>query len=307
MELNKVLILALVFLLLAGCSSGSRDRGDDNYLSGTQGIELSFIGQSPPSIVYVDENINDDIPIELEARNLGTSISPRVEIFFTGYDERVVDISQPADVDFSDDFDRRTRFNPEGGYADSYAEMRVRDLGNVDNYEFPLKVVYCYDYETIAAVQLCVDPNPNRGSQDDACTPSSVSTSGQGAPIGISSIEQENMPGRVRLKINVQHYGQGEILTSDAQCRGIPARSEQNYVEFTTPVLGGIGGIPGQCSSDDNRINLRSGKGTIICTFELPDIDQGSYETILEMQLYNYKIKDSIQRNIKVINERIII
>lgn len=290
-------LLVTIVFILAGCGSSISSR--DNYMSGTEGIRMNFVGQNPPHTIYVDSRFNEPYDVIIEAHNRGTSPSNNIETFFTGFDDRIVHVSSLPSFSFTREGDYRSRFNPEGGYDEGSAQLSIRDLGAIDTYEFPLRLVYCYEYETHASIQLCVDPNPHRRSSDDACIPASVGTSGQGAPIGISRVEMENMPGRVRLKLTVQHYGQGEVLSTSAQCRGIPARAEEDVVQFSRPVLGGI---QGDCTPD-REIKLRDGRGTIICTFELPDPEQAAYETVLQVELFNYMIKNSVQRNIKIINE----
>ncbi|MFT4343156.1 MAG: hypothetical protein ACMXYE_00240 [Candidatus Woesearchaeota archaeon] len=297
-KINHFVVLIFLAVVLSACTP-SGQQTTQTHMSGTEGITLSFVGNSPPPIIYVDDRGDDRVSIDIEARNRGTSPS-NVEVFFSGFDERIVDVQSISGFDFSSEVDYRTRFNPVGGYREVSTTLNVRDLGTSSAYEFPLRVIYCYDYETVAAVQLCVDPNPHRRNTADACTPSSVNTNGQGAPVGISSVEQESMPGRVRLKINVQHYGQGQVLTQNAECRGIPARSEEDYIAFSPPTLGGI---PGDCPTQ-NPVKLQNGRANIICNFDLPDADAPSYMTLLEMRLEDYKIKDSIQRNIRIINER---
>jgi len=296
-KLITVIILMCSMLILSGCFSSGSSTSSSTYMSGTEGIKMSFVTNNPPSTVYYDRTYAEDTVIEVEAFNKGTSPANNVETFFTGFDENIVNVGN-IDINFGGADAYRTRYNPEGGYDADSTELSVGELGNSDVYEFNLKLVYCYDYLTRAAVQLCVDPNPNRINKDDACTPGSVSTSGQGAPIGVSGVEMESMPGNVRLKINVKHYGQGEVLRSSAPCEGIALREDEDYVTFTNPTLGGISG---QCITE-SPIKLRNGVGSIICNFPL-ERDESAYKTILEMDIEDYKIKDSIQKNIKIINE----
>lgn len=295
-ELSILILMSLV-LFLSGCLSSGGSSSAHSYMSGTDGISMSFVYNNPPDIVYLDDTYSEDTPIEIEAFNRGTSPSSNVETFFVGFDDNIISIPN-VNIDFSGNEEYKTRYNPEGGYDADSTTMSVGDLGNTDTYQFNLKLMYCYDYDTIAGVQLCVDPNPNRENKDDACTPSSVSTNGQGAPIGIESVDMESMPGNVRLKINVKHYGQGVVLKSSAQCRGISLNEDEDYIEFTNPTLGGISG---NCITD-SPLKLRNGKGSLICNFPL-DSSESSYSTILELELYNYKIKDSVQKTINIINE----
>lgn len=296
--LLKVIVLVSFLMLLNGCFSGG-STSSDSYMSGTEGLTMQFVESNPPSVIYVDNAYTEETPIEIEAFNRGTMPATPIETFFTGYDESLVSITDLSVFDFSAEDMHRTRYNPEGGYDVKSSSIVVQELGNTDVYDFNLKMIYCYSYETKVAVQICVDPNPNRVNKDDACTPASVSTNGQGAPIGISGIEIESMPGNVRLKMTVRHYGQGLVLEGDAQCRGVPQRSDENYVAFEIPRLGGI---TGTCATE-SPVKLRNGEANIICNFAL-DPERSSYSTILEMELNNYKIKDSIEKNIKIVSDR---
>jgi hypothetical protein len=295
---KTIFIIALIGLIfiLSGCSMNTTSTS--SYMAGTEGIRMTFVHNNPPSTVYFDRTYAEDINVEIEAFNRGVSSSQRVETFFTGFDSSIVNIGN-INIEFSGPDSYKTRYNPDGGYSIDGTQLRVGDLGNVDTYDFNLKLVYCYTYETKVGIQLCVDPNPHRSNKDDACTPNTVSTDGQGAPIGVSSVELESMPQNVRLKINVRHYGQGNVLKSSARCEGIPLREEEDYISFTQPRLGGIAG---NCVTQ-SPIKLRNGQASIICNFPL-DSDKGAYTSILELELRDYKIKDSIQKNIKIINEQ---
>jgi len=266
-------------------------------MSGKEGITMSFVTNNPPSVIYLDSSYSEDTPVEVEAFNKGTSPSNDIEAFFVGFDENIISISD-LNFDLSGTNDYKTRYNVEGGYDADSTSIRVGDLGNSDTYQFNLKLVYCYEYRTRAGVQVCVDPNPNRVNKDDACTPGSVSTSGQGAPIGIDSVEVESMPGNVRLKMNIKSYTSGKVIKNSAQCKGVILRDDEDYVEFTTPTLGGTSG---NCVTE-SPVRLRNGQASIICNFGL-DNDESAYSTILEMDLYGYKIKDSIQKSVNIINE----
>lgn len=293
-----LILLSLGILLISGCFSSGSSTSSSSYMSGTEGITMQFVQNNPPSVIYLDRSFAEDTPVEVEAFNRGTSPAGSIETFFTGFDEAIVSIPDLSGIDFSSQDSYKTRYNPEGGYSADSSQISVQDLGNADTYEFNLKLVYCYNYVSRVAVGICVDPNPNRVNKDDACTPGTVSTNGQGAPIGVSGIEQTPMPGNVRLKINVKHYGQGEVLRSNAQCKGIPLREDEDYVEFSVPTLAGISG---SCTTQ-SPLKLRNGQASIICNFPL-ERDESSYDTILEMEIFNYKIKDSIQKSIKIINE----
>ncbi|MFT4297638.1 MAG: hypothetical protein ACMXX5_00420 [Candidatus Woesearchaeota archaeon] len=295
-KIFTVFLLIIGLLSISGCISSGPSTS--SYMTGTQGVTMSFVTNNPPSTVYYDRSYAEDVSIEVEAFNRGTSPVRNVETFFAGYDPSIVDIGN-VDISFSGPSAYRTRYNPEGGYDIGETHLRVGDLGNADTYDINLKFVYCYDYETRVGVQLCVDPNPHRTNREDSCTPATVSTQGQGAPIGVSSVEIESMPGNTRLKINIRHYGQGNVLRSSARCEGIPLREEEDYITFTTPRLGGI---TGNCITDTNTLKLRNGQASIICNFPL-DTNRAAYRTILEFEIRDYKIKDSIQRSIKIINE----
>ncbi|MFT4303235.1 MAG: hypothetical protein ACMXYG_01605 [Candidatus Woesearchaeota archaeon] len=293
-------IVTLILLMMTGCFSSSGSSGSTgSYMTGTEGISMRFVHNNPPSVIYVDRTFAEDTPIEVEAFNRGTAPSANVETFFAGFDSSIVSIPDLSRIDFSGEGAYRTRYNPEGGYSTDSTRISVGNMHSSDVYDFNLRLVYCYDYMTRVGINICVDPNPNRVNRDDSCSPGTVSTSGQGAPVGVSSIETTSMPGLVRLKINIRHYGQGELLRSSAPCRGVSLREDQDYIDFTNPTLGGI---PGNCVTP-SPLKLRNGQGSIICTFPL-DRDGSSYRTILEMELSNYKIKDSIQRNIRIINEQ---
>jgi hypothetical protein len=295
-------IMIIIFLFaLNGCSGGDRRNDPSSYMTGTEGVSISFVTNNPPSNVWVDNTNSEEIPIEIEAFNRGTYAAGNIEMSLVGFDQSIVSADGFSGISFDGTDGYKTRYNPEGGYDSDSANMNIVNMQDSDTYQFTLKLVYCYDYETTAAIQICVDPNPNKEARDDACVAStSVSTSGQGAPIGISSIEAEPMPGNVRLKINVKHYGQGQVLKGGTQCEGVPNREDENYVEFTTTPT--LGDITGTCITE-SPVKLRSGQASIICNFPL-DKEKSAYKTILNMKLFDYRIKDTVQKDIRIINEQ---
>lgn len=290
-------------MLLSGCFASNSSSSSGTYMSGKDGITVSFLANNPPSTIYYS-GTSDTTPIEIEALNKGTSESSSVKAFFTGFDKSIIELSEDlSGIDFSGDESHRTRYNPEGGYDAVSADMSVSDMQNADTYEFNLKLVYCYDYETSVAIPICVDPEPNKNTREDACVPSSVSTNGQGAPVGVSGVEVTSMPDNVRLKITISHYGQGEVLKSGTECKGAPDREDEGIVDFVTPTLGQD--IQGDCVNEDNEVKLRNGQASIVCNFDLSGVSSDSaFKTILNMELNGYQIKDSIQKSIKIINEQ---
>ncbi|HIH24426.1 TPA: hypothetical protein HA251_05305, partial [Candidatus Woesearchaeota archaeon] len=74
-----------------------------------------------------------------------------------------------------------------------------------------LLLTSCYQYTTFADPIICVDPDPTSENRK-VCTPQSRTWGGgNGAPVAITSVEQENTPRKIIFHINVRNVGTGTV------------------------------------------------------------------------------------------------
>jgi len=293
MKFKYITILAIL-LILAGCSGGSSVGSD--WKTGTDGVVLSFV-DSGISEYHADEEYS----MVLEVRNRGTypendDDSLPVDIYFTGFDRDLL-----PDLDYAavDVIGGKTPTNPEGGLEYYDIDFYVRMYADDDEIEQDIKATACYPYSTKAPIDVCVDPNPVE-NEEDSCTPGVLEySSGQGAPIAITSVTAQSLKGKVRYAIEFQNVGTGTVYdggTDRSTCLN-PELSAKDIVWVDGVYLGDY---TMDCTPSD-RVRLVNGVGRMSCSLDGLDIDEPSYITSLGVQL-SYTYKNSIVKKVYLKN-----
>ncbi|RME53067.1 hypothetical protein D6783_02985 [Candidatus Woesearchaeota archaeon] len=162
----------------------------------------------------------------------------------------------------------------------------------------------CYLYTTYATPLVCIDPEPfNEGEK--VCRPRTITWGkGQGAPVTITSIYQENTPLKVRFDFEVRNVGTGKIF-------------DPGYIEYCSPYFPGrvtskmldvvyigdvrigtaslIEGDPRLECSPDFKVRLQNGVGRFTCSYDISRLRnlKSAFETPLIIELwYGYSQTD---------------
>jgi|GEM_PF-932683 len=172
--------------------------------------------------------------------------------------------------------------------------------GNIVNWPAGLDSAYttflatnCYLYATYAAPIVCIDPAPF--SQDKkVCYPKPYTgTNGQGAPVAITYIEQENTPRQAIFTIHVQNVGGGQVYDPGKleMCSpyfpGRVTNDDLNIVYIgDIRVSGDLQRL--DCTPNDFvRLNPKTGEGIITCTYNIPFSGlRSAYQTPLVVELW---------------------
>jgi hypothetical protein len=154
-------------------------------------------------------------------------------------------------------------------------------------------ITNCFLYATYAAPQVCIDPAPF--SQDrKVCIPSTYTgTAGQGAPVAVTYIYQENSPLQATFEIHIKNVGGGQVYDPgmlETCSPYFPARvTAQN---LNTVYIGDIR-VSGdlqmlQCMPNNYvRLDPNTGEGIITCTYQFPFSGMRSaYLTPLVVELW---------------------
>ena len=309
----RIIFLFLLVILLVGCRGTSRsEEGYVDFRRGTQGLEMRFLERSPPHYVYE----GDFLPITLELFNRGASEITQGEIYITGFDPNIIHNNPGADVIVGNlpapgtpylfqMFDKKTQFNREGGYKLlEFNSGRLELPLGTHKYNIPLTVYACYDYETIASTEICMDPEPHRSYHDKPCVTRNVGMGGgQGAPVAVTNVELTNMRNQMRITFNIQNVGSGlsggTIIDLQRMQQGAcptgfgPADIDVVYLEN---VKVGNQVITSSCAPS-GRIKLVNGFGRVSCTAAIPA--GTAYKTPLEITLY-YGYRSHIKRNVEI-------
>jgi hypothetical protein len=301
------LLLLGMFLTVAGCDGGGGGTGGTgtNYHTGTQGLVMDFLANSPPATVYD----GDSTAFYLEVKNEGASDATNTLIYFSGVDPSIVKLNSGwfssgtaptgGDVTTAGTIPGKSDAYPIGGYGTVENPDTVIDIPDtVDSYTANMKVVACYDYTTAASAQVCLDPDPTN-NQDDACQPGSVGLSGgQGAPVAITNINTEtSSTGTVRFTVTLQNVGSGQVIDTSVVSTCMTRIPASNLNVVTTGTAS-VGTNSQSVSCTPAQVRLVNGRGTMYCTYNMPT-SGSAYITTFEIS-FNYGYKSSITKPINV-------
>jgi len=303
---KRTIILSLL-LILTACGQGTtEEQQPQDFRTGTEGLTFRFAPNLPPPRLYDTETFSALIEVE----NRGTYDLGGVgdAIFLSGFDATIIQgidtYGKPIPL-----LEGRGPFIPQGGFDTINFKGTLRSLYDkrIDKYQATLLATACYGYETVASANVCIDPNPYAPTrQQKICTPSTVSTGSQGAPIAVTSVEVNPSPGRTRFKINIQNVGIGDVFRYGGQflanCNPHSAGltyEEVDYVRVADVTISGLS-IRQSCKPLDSTGHLRltNGAGALYCEFTQMR-GQSTFTTPLNVIL-DYGYRQSLTQQLEI-------
>ncbi len=298
--MKKELAILFILIIVAGCApigqQPDKETRPEDYRRGNQGLRITFVPNAPPFRIFDTDELN----VLMEIENMGAYTTSGVadKIYLSGFDPSIITgirtTGEPIPI-----------LEGKGPYISRGATDRIVFKGmpamlsvkGIDKYPLKLLATACYEYETIASGNICIDPDPYAiSTQQKVCVSQNVPMGGgQGAPIAITNVEVEPSPGLTRLKIDVQNTGGGEVFKPgiDAMQRCGPYTSELgfetiDYVQVYDVSLPGHSIIHSCRPLDQGYLRLINGRGTMYC--EINTQGQSTYMTPLIIKLkYGYR------------------
>lgn len=271
--------------------------------TGTNGVELDVLPDTPPSEIY-DEN---ELFAIVEVRNRGNHNLEENACFvqIAGFDPNIITGGFNVPRSCAENIgvlEGKNVYNVEGGFNQiEFQSPNIRLPDNVFEYAPTLSYVACYNYKTRANPVVCVDPLFYQVTREQkTCIPQDVSMgSGQGAPIGVSFVGVDMVGSRAVFEIRVKNYGSGRVLSPDSDVRSCTDTSleytDLDKVRYTVQMAGGT---PVDCRPRDGLVRLTNDQGNIVCSFNIEGTS--SFETPLQIELdYNYI--QSYQKPLRII------
>jgi hypothetical protein len=201
--------------------------------------------------------------------------------------------------------------NGEYEYLTYHGHIRNWPVG-LDQTTQHLLATTCYQYTTYADPIICVDPEPESEGRK-VCTPKSKTWGGgNGAPVSITSVEQENTPRKLIFHINVKNIGGGKVWDAGKleKCSpyypGRATPDDLNVVYLGDVRIGNTGlrtasnagGM--SCSPQIIRLDPKTGTGTTTCTYPIEYTQiRSAYETPLVIELW-YGYSQDIQKDVVI-------
>lgn len=307
--MKKVLII-LVLVLIVGCSNTQNQEGD--YLTGTEGIVMSFVPGFPPARMYEDQ---EEFTIMLKIDNKGViDVGKESFIAISGFDQKritLTDLKKPIPGE-SDILAGKSMFNPNGESTNIEFDAKItlnkaeKDLLTTKPYSPPIAATACYKYGTVATSNICVDPDPFSRKTNKICTPAPIEMGSQGSPIAITNIGVEPSPKKTILTIDIENLGGGEVVSNVKKLNECDPNSGTSftYNELNTVKLNAVDiageTITASCKPKDN-IRLIDGKGRIICSLEHSKLQSKSAFVSQITVVLEYLYRSTIQMPIEII------
>lgn len=170
----------------------------------------------------------------------------------------------------------------------------------LDEAKQTIMLTTCYLYTTYAAPLVCIDPDPQSDVRK-ICIPRSTGFKSQGAPVAITSVEQENTPKKIIFRINIANVGRGQVFDPGniAKCSPyFPGRVKESDLNMVWVGDARIGRVRLQDCTPAGFVRLQNGRGTITCTYPVQYAQlKSAYETPLVLELW-YGYSETQQRNI---------
>jgi hypothetical protein len=295
-----------IIILLAGCTAPTQTKEGaafvENFRTGSQGLAMRFSTNMPPPRLFSGEQLA--VVVEMENRGTFPVGGPGDRIYLSGFDPSIIAGISPAGEQIPL-LEGRTQFISQGGFDTVSFKANTRILQ--DKYPVMLLATACYEYETVATGNVCIDPDPFAPAiRQRVCVPQNVGLGGgQGAPIAVSSIEVDASPGKSRFKIHISNVGGGEVFRSggDTLNRCGPGGKlgfdEVDYVELEDVIVSGMS-IRGSCKPlDMGHIRLTNKQGVVYCEFSSPRGD-AAYVSPMTVRL-RYGYRNSMVQNLEIL------
>ncbi len=322
--LTILLILSLM-VMISACNSKKDKTSVEDVRVGKEGVIINFLSNSPPDTIRVDSGSDTPFEVVLEVKNRGAFPqpddnipAPRGRIYLSGFDRNILAFDKTAEILDNKPLYGKSTISPNGG-IDLFTFKGQVNIGNlnVEKYEPTIQATACYEYRTITAQNVCIDPIPYATvDQKKVCTASDVSMSDQGGPVAITAIDEEAFATKTQFRITFKNAGNGNIvyLNSMGKCspEGELKSEDINKIYLASarvgtkelscgPFMTSGGGLIKGASGD---VRLVNGEGFIIC--EMPSSDYGdtksAYMSPMRIEiLYGYKT--SVEKKISIRKE----
>jgi hypothetical protein len=301
----KKLVILTLLMLIAGC--GTLGLGGGSQVSGTsaqgsQGLQIRFMQNLPPTQIFDTEQMS----AQLEVRNVGAYEVGGAgdRIYLSGFDPNIVVGIPPGGIQLPR-IEGQSEFNPRGSF--DFATFDNIQIRNIPTERFPVIMLAtaCYGYETKAAAQVCLDPNPNIATlQQKVCNPSLVQVTSQAAPIRVTNIQAEPRRGVTTFRISVQNSGGGSPFRNGVsflnRCSPFDRQGLSfSDIDYVQVIDVSAGGRPLNCrtTSEDGHVRLANGAGMFTCESTVQGND--AYTTPMSITLrYGYRQQLRTQFNV---------
>jgi len=181
-----LLLMVIFVLVLAGCTTGTQIRGEEEFRYGTRGLDVRLFGALSAEGTYENMPLN----LVFEINNEG-AYDVKHGILTLEVENPYVEIAGPKQKTF---FLRGKSPNvPQGESIDIGFQTYVGRLDPSSSiHKSILYATVCYDYQTKLTADVCIDTDPyNQRVTGDrkVCNRQDLRPGNQGSPIAIERVE----------------------------------------------------------------------------------------------------------------------
>lgn len=298
--MKRVILVSLLIavFVLSGCTGGSTQRESNiDYRTGSQGLELQFLQGNPPTRMYE----GDKLALTVEYTNKGAFGITNGRLYLSGYDRQYVTLIPDRVENIV--AEGKSQFNPLGQISNvaTFTDERVGlpegGQMTVDSLKQTFKVTACYKYRTIAVAQICIDPDPfSVAPEEKVCITHDVSMGTQGAPVAVTSAEEDVSRDRVQFKIHVSNVGSGTVIAPDSSINECHIRLERDDIDMVK-IKARFSDKELKCQPE--LIRLTGGSGFSFCSYQ-GALGNEAYQTLLNVEL-DYGYRNSIQKDVEIV------
>ena len=152
----------------------------------------------------------------------------------------------------------------------------------------------CYLYTTYVAEDVCIDPQPYSENKKVCQAKTRSWTKGQGSPVAITNIEQENTPTKSIFRFTVSNAGGGTVYDPGQLEKCSPYHIERTSPSDLNTIWIGevrIGNVMLDCNPEHFvKLDPRTGKATFTCSYsnEYVQLKSAYYDTLTTELWYGY-------------------
>ncbi len=324
----KKIVLPLIFVcfvFIIGCDTNSGEGATQVELQkGSKGLTIDFLKQGVSDQIREGETVL--VPFEI--RNEGF-YDIRQGILIPAVERDIVEIeSWDYSVNMQVQSDQTLLYDLKGkSLANTKGEMQVASLilkaKSIDDTRNKVesRIVFntCYPYATVFSDTLCIDTDPHGVSiAEKTCKARDLSSSGQGAPVAVTKVEQKILPGKtkesigIEFTIHAENKGKGIVTNHERYreiCLGRSAEKEDfNALSLERLQFSGHEYIRGRDSDMECAPNpvRETKKGFVIrcATKDENAISKSrlTFETPIVIEL-SYGYKEAVSSEIQILND----
>ena len=282
-----LLLISIIMLTIAGCSSDSNARSSgvsgESFIGGDKALNFEF-GENTPPLRVRDQSLQP-FSVRLLVENNGEFDIPegRAHVSLTGFNAADLGMQETSKTLLALNGFKKQGSNTIPGGKQQVVFSDLKYVGSVVSGTYPLRMFanICYPYQTRAIVSLCIngDTVPSIDNRVKICDlDSQRRVSNSGAPVFIENVRQYPYgSSSIQIQFDIRHKpisGDSNIYESgsiDNNCRlnGVSTSSTDALFKkdkVTYLVETGLEGLNCESTgSNSNVITLNANTYTVTC------------------------------------------